>query len=141
MTATLAPSRPTAETQPMKATPASFVWYELMTTDRAAAEAFYRAVVGWEIQACDGGMPYSIANAGGRPAAGIMDLPEEARAAGMPPAWVGYVGVADVDAAADEVREAGGAVHREPADIPGIGRFAVVADPQGAVFAVIKIQR
>ncbi len=136
MTATLAPSSPrsTTEKHPMTATTASFVWYELMTTDRAAAEAFYRNVVGWEVQACDGGMPYSIAHVGGRPAAGLMDLPEEARAAGMPPAWVGYIGVADVDAAAHEVRQAGGAVHRAPADIPGIGRFAVVGDPQGAMF-------
>jgi hypothetical protein len=136
MTDTLAPPSPrsTTEKRPVTATPASFVWYELMTTDRTAAEAFYGAVVGWEIEACDGGMPYAIAKAGGRPAAGLMDLPEEARAAGMPPAWVGYVGVADVDAAADEVRQAGGAVHRAPEDIPGIGRFAVVADPQGAMF-------
>lgn len=125
----------------MTATPASFVWYEIMTTDRAAAEAFYRAVLGWETQACDGGMPYTVALAGGRPAAGLMDLPEEARAAGMPPAWLGYVGVADVDAAADGVRRAGGAVHRPPADLPGIGRFAVVADPQGAVFMLFRPDR
>ncbi|HEX2554399.1 MAG TPA: VOC family protein [Microvirga sp.] len=122
----------------MKATPASFVWYELMTTDRAAAEAFYRAVVGWEMQPCDGGMPYTVASAGGRPAAGFMTLPEEARAAGMPPAWLGFVGVADVDAAADGIRQAGGAVHRAPEDLPGIGRFAVVADPQGAVFMLFR---
>ena len=122
----------------MTAKPNPFVWYDLMTTDLDAAEAFYRTVVGWEMQPSDGGMPYTVANAGGRPVAGLMDLPAEARAAGIPPAWLGFIGVPDVDEAAREIRQAGGAVHREPEDLPGIGRFAVVADPQGAVFMLFR---
>jgi len=114
-----------------------FVWYELMTTDPAAATAFYRDVVGWS--AADAGMPgmaYTLLSAGGAEVAGLMALPDEARAAGSPPCWTGYIGVPDVDAAATRVQAAGGALHHPPEDIPGVGRFAVVADPQGAVFCL-----
>ncbi|WP_336487542.1 VOC family protein [Methylobacterium nigriterrae] len=114
-----------------------FVWYELMTTDVAAAEAFYRAVVGWEAEEAGGpGRPYRVMRAGEARVAGLMPLPEDARAGGLPPVWVGYIGTADVDAEAEAVARAGGAVHRAPADIPGIGRFAVVTDPQGALFTL-----
>ncbi|MGQ9371345.1 VOC family protein [Azospirillum sp. ST 5-10] len=114
-----------------------FVWYELMTTDATAALAFYRDVVGWDGR--DAGMPgmaYTILSAGEAAIGGLMDLPEEARAAGARPGWIGYVAVDDVDAAAAAVTAGGGAVHRAPADIPGVGRFAIVADPGGAVFAL-----
>lgn len=114
-----------------------FVWYELMTTDRSAAEAFYSRVAGWGTQ--DSGMadmPYTMFTLQERPIAGVMAMPEEAR--GMPPFWMGYVAVDDVDASAAKVTELGGAVHRAPADIPGVGRFAVVADPQGAVLALYR---
>lgn len=115
--------------------PNSFVWYELMTTDMDAADAFYRAVIGWRSQ--DSGMPgmrYTIMSAGDKMVAGLMTIPEEVRAAGGRPAWLGYVGTPDVDAATDGVRQAGGTVYRPPEDIPNVGRFSVVADPQGAVF-------
>jgi len=116
-----------------------FVWYELMTSDAPAAEAFYRSVIGW--QTADAGMPgmrYTILSAGTSGIAGLMALPAEATAGGVPPNWTGYIGVADVDAMAARVREAGGAVHHPPEDIPGVGRFAVVADPDGAVFCLFK---
>ncbi|WP_029009874.1 VOC family protein [Azospirillum halopraeferens] len=123
-----------------------FVWYELMTTDPAAATAFHGAVAGWRGR--DSGMPgfdYTLLSAGeaqGAPGCtdvgGVMALPEEACAAGARPGWLGYIAVDDVDATADRIWKAGGAVHRPPADIPGIGRFAVVADPQGAVFALFR---
>jgi predicted enzyme related to lactoylglutathione lyase len=114
-----------------------FVWYELITTDPNAAEAFYRGVVGWRAQ--DSGLPgqsYTILSVGETPTAGLMAVPPEAR--GMRPGWIGYVGVDDVDAFAARVKDAGGAVHRAPDDIPSVGRFAVVGDPQGAVFALFK---
>lgn len=123
----------------MPASPKNFVWYELMTTDMDAAEAFYRAVIGWNSQ--DGGQPdmrYTIMRADEKMVAGLMSLPEEARQAGGRPGWVGYIEADDVDAATDGVRQAGGAVHRPPADIPNIGRFSVVADPQGAMFMLFK---
>lgn len=120
--------------------PASrFVWYELMTSDAAAAEAFYRQAIGW--QTADAGMPgmkYTILSAGETGIAGLMALPDDAAARGVPPNWTGYIGVADVDAMAERVRGAGGAVHHPPEDIPGVGRFAVVADPHGAVFCLFK---
>lgn len=117
----------------------SFVWYELMTTDAAAAQAFYTQVVGWT--AADAGMPgmtYTLLSAGPHMVAGLMDLPVEARASGAPPAWVGYVAVADVDERAAAVQTLGGQVLRPAEDIPGVGRFAVVADPQGAAFCLFR---
>lgn len=116
-----------------------FIWHELMTGDPEAATEFYRAVIGWDARdAGVGGMSYTLLSAGGRDVAGLMALPAEAAAAGARPGWLGYVAVDDVDAMAARLRQQGGAVHRAPEDIPGIGRFAVVADPQGAVFALFQ---
>jgi predicted enzyme related to lactoylglutathione lyase len=116
-----------------------FVWYELMTSDLDAAEKFYRDVIGWKTK--DAGMPgqrYTLAHAGESRTAGLMAIPQEACDAGAQPGWIGYVGVDDVDAYAARVKEKGGSVHRDPADIPGVGRFAIVADPQGIIFALFK---
>lgn len=118
----------------------SFIWYDLMTTDVDAAEAFYRAVIGWQSQ--DSGSPeqrYIQFTANGAMTAGLTAIPDEACAQGARPAWTGYIYADDVDAATARVVEAGGSVHRAPADIPGgFGRFAIVSDPQGAVFALYK---
>lgn len=119
-----------------------FVWYELMTTDSDAAAKFYADVVGWK--AAKSPMPdmdYVLFNAGPDQVAGAFTLSAEAKAGGAPVGWVGYVGVANADQAAKELRAAGGAVHREPSDIPGVGRFAMVADPQGAAFALFQPAR
>lgn len=123
----------------MTTTPSHFIWYELMTNDTAAAEAFYGSVVGW--QAKDAGMPgiaYTLLSAGDMQVGGVMALPPQALAAGARPGWIGYLGVDDADASAARIRAAGGAVHRAPEDIPGIGRFAVVTDPHGAAFIVMQ---
>jgi uncharacterized protein len=115
-----------------------FVWYELMTTDMKAAEAFYGSVVGWGAK--DAGLPnhaYTLFTIGEMPTAGMMTLPPEA-AAGARPGWIGYVAVDDVDTRAKEIAESGGAICHAPTDIPGIGRFAVVSDPQNVVFALFK---
>jgi predicted enzyme related to lactoylglutathione lyase len=115
-----------------------FIWYELMTSDQPAAEAFYRAVVGWEMaDAGQPGMRYTILSAGGRGIGGLMTLPAEACEAGAKPGWMGYIGVADTDAAAKRIAESGGTILREPDDIPNVGRFAVVADPGGAPFMLL----
>lgn len=116
-----------------------YVWYELMTRDLAAAEAFYRQAIGWTI--ADSGMPgmkYSIFSAGSTGVGGMMTLPDDAAARGVPPNWCGYVGVPDVDAMAARVTAAGGSIHHAPADIPGVGRLAVAADPHGAVFCLFR---
>lgn len=116
-----------------------FVWHELTTTDADAAEAFYREVVGW--RARDAGMPgmrYAILSVGEAGVGGIMTVPPNASAAGARPGWIGYIAVDDVDACQARVEQAGGTIHKPAADIPGIGRFALVADPQGASFALFK---
>jgi uncharacterized protein len=116
-----------------------FVWYELLTSDVAAAKAFYASVVGWNSQDMPmPGMTYTLLQVGATQVAGLMVLPTEARSAGMKPCWVGYVGVDDADNATATVKRLGGRVFSEPRDIPGIGRFAMVADPQGAAFNLFK---
>ncbi|HLH26741.1 MAG TPA: VOC family protein [Chloroflexota bacterium] len=123
----------------MSDTHGRFVWYELMTTDLAAARAFYTQVVGW--QARDSQMPgmeYWMFEAGGTPVAGLMAQPEDVRQAGAPPSWNGFVAVDDVDAAAAKVTASGGTLHVPPRDIPNVGRFAIMADPQGAVLGLLK---
>ena len=116
-----------------------FVWYELMTTDMAAARKFYAGVMGWSTRdASAPGMPYTLLNLGETAIGGLMTLPPEARRAGAQPRWLGYVAVADVDAAIAQLTKLGGTVHLPPLDIPGIGRFAIIADPQAATLALIK---
>jgi predicted enzyme related to lactoylglutathione lyase len=117
----------------------SFVWYEYMASDAKAAADFYARVVGWSVKDADmTDFPYTLFSAGPRPVAGLMTLPEEARAMGARPGWLGYVGVPDVDAFAAKVAAGGGKIYRPAADIPGVGRFAVVGDPNGAPFVIFK---
>jgi uncharacterized protein len=116
-----------------------FVWYELSTTDLAAAKTFYAAVVGWAVgDAAMPGAAYSLFSAGETSIGGAMQLPETARRMGAKPMWIGYVGVDDVDAAVGRLKSLGGTLYVPPTDIPDIGRFAVVADPQLATLALIK---
>ena len=112
-----------------------FVWHELMTTDPQAAAAFYSKVLSWKTQ--PSGMPdYTLWMAGRTQAGGLMAQPESARQSGAPPSWLIYIGTPDVDATAAAAQRLGGTVLRAPADIPTVGRFAVLSDPQGAAFAV-----
>lgn len=116
-----------------------FVWYELMTTDTAAARAFYAAVVGWDMRPSGmGTSDYTLLSVDGADVAGLMPLSQEACDAGARPGWVGYIGVDDVDAKAAEITRKGGQIRRAPDDIPGVGRFAVAADPHGAIFVLFK---
>lgn len=125
----------------MSTAPKPFVWYDLTTTDMEAAADFYASVIGW--QARDAEMPdvrYTILSAGEAMVAGIMPFPEDEPKDGARPGWLGYILADDVDAASERVRQAGGTIHRAPADIPGVGRFSAVADPQGAMFLLFKPQ-
>lgn len=115
-----------------------FVWYELMTTDAAAASAFYAGVVGWEPKDAGMPMPYTMLHAGGQPIGGLMALTPDMLQGGARPAWCGYVGVASVDDHVRKLTAAGGSICNPPQDIPGVGRFAVVADPHGAVFMLFQ---
>ena len=125
----------------MSSSSGNFVWYELLTSDTSAAEPFYRDVLGWSAR--DSGMSdqgYTIFSAGETPAAGMMTLPPEAVELGAQPGWIGYIAVDDVDGSTAQVTRAGGIVHRAPDEVPGVGRFSVVADPQGAAFVLFKTE-
>ncbi len=118
-----------------------FFWYELMTSDPQAALAFYGDVVGWTSQPFGGERtddPYHVVSGSAGAVGGVMAIPAEARDCGMTPWWGGYIGSADVDADAARLRAAGGTVKRAPEDIPGVGRFAVMSDPGGAIFMLLK---
>lgn len=115
--------------------PAHFVWYDVMTDDVPATEAFYKSVAGWTTR--DASTPdtaYTLFCVGEAMVCGLMPIPKDVLAAGVRPAWMGYIGVPDVDDFARQVTAAGGVVRRPPRDIPDIGRFSVIADPDGAGF-------
>lgn len=119
--------------------PSKFVWYELHTPDPSAATSFYQSVLGWQVQ--DAGAPgrsYSLLSVGKTPVAGMLGKPAQAFTNGSKPGWMGYIGVDDVLSAAKSVEQGGGVIHRAAEDMPGVGRFAVVADPQGAVFVLFE---
>jgi predicted enzyme related to lactoylglutathione lyase len=108
-----------------------FIWHELLTNDTAAATAFYPKVLPWRIQASS--MPgYSIWMAGQAQVGGLM----AAESGGTPPHWLVYVGTPSVDATCAQAQGLGARVLKAPTDIPNVGRFAVLTDPQGATFAV-----
>jgi uncharacterized protein len=116
------------------------IWYELMTPDADAAKAFYDAVVGWQI-----GDPVAefqgyrmIGRSDGGFNGGILPLTDEMQQHGARPTWLAYIGVDDTDSAAAAIAQAGGKVLMPAFDIPGVGRIAMVADPQGAPFYVMK---
>jgi predicted enzyme related to lactoylglutathione lyase len=116
-----------------------FVWYELITTDVAAAKAFYTKVIGWGAwDAPLPGKPYTFFTVGGATVGGLIELTEDERRKEIQPSWLGYVGVDDVDAAADRIKRMGGAVHVTPTNIADISRFSVVSDPQAARLALLK---
>lgn len=118
-----------------------FFWYELMTSDPTAALAFYGDVIGWTAQPFGGDStddPYQVVSGSAGPVGGVMAIPAEAKDCGMTPWWGGYVGSADVDADAARLTAAGGSVKRAPEDITGVGRFAVIGDPGGATFMLLK---
>ena len=112
-----------------------FVWHELMTTDTQAAAAFYKKVIGWSAESWPQDPSYKLFMGRGAMRAGLMILPEQAKAMGAPPSWVSYIGTPSVDETARLAEQLGGRVFRQPSDIPTVGRFAVIADPQGAVFS------
>jgi predicted enzyme related to lactoylglutathione lyase len=115
-----------------------FVWQELMTEDTGTAGAFYSKVVGWRAQPSSVDPTYTQFGSGGAFHAGMMKLPDEARAAGAKPQWMPYIGAADVEATMAAAERLGGRIMRPAHDIATVGRFAVLADPQGAAFAVFK---
>ncbi len=114
-----------------------FVWSDLLTSDPNKAEAFYGSVTGWGTSRWDGPKPYTMWTAGGKPVGGVMALPAGST---IPPHWFAYVASPDVDATTAQAQSQGGRVIEQPMDIPTVGRFSILADPQGAVFAAFKPQ-
>lgn len=129
-------SAPSPQTPAAPAHGGQFVWHDLMTPDPAAAQAFYSAVLGWELQRSNGAMEYTMFVASGAPRGGFMMLPENLEQQGVPAHWLAYVGSEDVDESVRRAEGLGARVVVHPQDIPETGRFAVLRDPQGAAFAM-----
>lgn len=116
----------------------AFCWSELMTRDTAAARRFYTGLFGWTTKETAGtGAGYTHWQNNGTDIGGMLDMPPNMGPA--PPHWINYVQVADCDGTASQAEKLGGKVFCPPLDIPNTGRFCVLADPQGAAFAVIKL--
>jgi predicted enzyme related to lactoylglutathione lyase len=118
--------------------PGALTWNDLMTQDVEAAARFYRELLGWEVEQIPGAPYWTIRNDGASNG-GMMPMPPEQRAAGMPAVWNAYFAVEDLTAAVTTVTDAGGSVMMGPMDVPA-GSFAVVRDPQGAVFCLVAGQ-
>ena len=119
--------------------PGSLSWNELGTRDIEEAERFYGLLFRWTFKRNpDDPSGYVSIELDGQSRAGLLPMlgPEYD---GIPPSWTTYFAVADVDASAAKVAQSGGQLHVEPRDIPGVGRFAVVSDPQGGVFTIISL--
>ena len=118
----------------------SHVWYELMTTDPDGARGFYEPVVGWRMTTSHGdNQDYGFITRGdGGMTGGMLRLTDEMREHGARPCWLGYIGVDDADAAVREIEASGGKCLMPPRDIEMAGRIAMVADPAGAAFYVMK---
>jgi predicted enzyme related to lactoylglutathione lyase len=120
------------------AEPSSFCWNELYTTDPAKAEAFYSGLFGWtkDLRHLDYG-DYVIFKNGGQMAGGMMQIQKDWGP--IPPHWLVYFAVDDCDKAVEKAKGLGAEVTWPPMDIPEVGRFSMLKDPQGAAFAVIKL--
>jgi len=119
-------------------TPGRFVWHELFTNDIERSRSFYQGLFGWTVDLVPmPGMDYHMIKAGGVPVGGIMPL-SVVQQPGVPPFWMGFVSVPDVDAAAAAARQSGGQVLAGPHDAGTFGRFATLMDPQGAVVSAWK---
>ncbi len=119
----------------------NFVWYELMTTDAESARAFYRSVAGIEIDPAptgDSDMDYRMISAPDGLMGGLLALTDEMLESGAHPGWYGYIGVDDVDVSVAALEQAGGTVHMPAHTMEGVGRMAMVADPQGAPFYLMR---
>lgn len=119
--------------------PGAFTWNELGTRDIAGAKGFYGAVFGWDYEDMESPRvgTYTAWKVGEAMVGGMLDIDAAGVPAHVPAHWLVYFAVEDTDAAVEKVKAGGGSVRSEPIDIPA-GRFAVVADPFGAVFAVMQ---
>jgi len=113
-----------------------FVWHQLMTRDVPGAKDFYSRLVGWKTLPWPLDPAYTVCHADAGPVAGIMEIPSDLPSE-VPSHWLQYIGTRDVDSTAQAAVRAGGSIVKGPSDMQGAGRYAVLKDPQGAVFAII----
>jgi hypothetical protein len=128
------PEQPIADTPPV---PGTFCWDELATKDMDAAPKYYGALFGWTGKLGEGAMKYWHWNHAGKDIGGMMSL----MMPNVPPHWLGYIAVSDVDGSTAKVRELGGKVLMPPMDVEKVGKFSVVQDPTGATFALFRSAR
>ncbi|MCK4873642.1 MAG: VOC family protein [Phycisphaerales bacterium] len=117
----------------------TFCWTELMTRDAAAAKAFYTELIGWttsEMPMGGAGTYTMFTPPGAKESVGGMMQMDGPEFEGLPPHWMPYIAVDDVDASAEKVKALGGSIKMPPTDIPNIGRFCVIEDPTGAVISL-----
>lgn len=115
----------------------SFLWYELLTEDPDGAQGFYTDLIGWGTAPWEEGEgTYTMWTNNDVPVGGLMTLPEEAKKAGAPPHWLAYIGTPDVDDTVSRASNLGGKTLVPAMEMEKVGKFAVLSDPQGAVFAV-----
>ncbi len=113
-----------------------FGWNELMTSDPEGAKAFYRELLGWQLEDVPmEGFIYTLIRNGDEQIGGVMGMPPDA--GGAPPHWGAYVTVDDVDQRCARAQSLGAQILVPPTDIPNVGRFCVVRDPQGAALSLI----
>ncbi len=120
----------------LSSTHGAFSWNELMTTDIAGAKKFYGDLLDWQFEDMNLTMPYTLLKLGEEKAGGMMAMPDDAPP-GMPSMWGSYVTVDDVDSISKKVETLGGKIMHPPTDIPTVGRFCVIMDPQGAILTLI----
>ena len=113
-----------------------FVWHQLMTRDVPGAKKFYSKLIGWKPQPWPLDPTYTVCHSDAGPVAGIMAIPADMPAE-VPAHWLQYIGTRDVDGTAQAAVRAGGSIVKAPSDMQGAGRYAVLKDPQGAVFAIL----
>ena len=116
----------------------TFCWVELATTDTAAAKAFYGALFGWEYQDDEvgPGMIYTMNMKGGKVLHAMYALDDERKKMGIPPHWLSYASVDELEPVVEKVKAGGGQVVAGPMDVMDVGRMAAFMDPQGAAFAI-----
>jgi uncharacterized protein len=116
-----------------------FIWYELLTSDADAAQVFYSGIFGWSHR--DSGqkpMDYRLLSIGGVDVGGLMQITGEMKAGGARPIWLGYIAVDDVDKCVASIIKSGGKIQMPAMDLANVGRIAMLTDPQGAPFYVMR---
>ena len=117
-----------------------FIWYELLTSDAEATQEFYGPLLGWRFadKRPVYHRDYRIIHTDDGIAGGIMTISEAMKQGGGRPVWLGYIAVDDVDRSVESIVKAGGSLHMPPTDVADVGRLAMLTDPQGAPFYVMR---